>query len=268
MDGIYGWIRNLTGFFLFMSVIENLLPNKKYGKYVRLFSGMILILLVLQPLTGSLRLEDKIAHYYESFVFRYQADDLQSEILGIEKQRLEQMIGQYEHAVELDVGQMAEDMGFFVRECSVSINGEEDTEQFGTVTSISLRIAAGESGEAGTGEIGEAGREAGSTGGMAGVRNDQGQQPIDPVEKRTIAEVEPVVIGDGKDVADGGSRQADVPDQQMDQRQSERGQQNQAGNDYRKSSKQLDPEVGRLRRKIASYYSLEEAYVEIQIVEG
>ena len=144
MDGIYGWIRNLTGFFLFMSVIDNLLPNKKYGKYVRLFSGMILILLVLQPLTGSLRLEDKIAHYYESFVFRYQAEDLQSEILGIEKQRLTQMIAQYEHAVEQDVGQMAEDMGFSVRECSVTINGEEGTEQFGTVTGISLRISAEE----------------------------------------------------------------------------------------------------------------------------
>ena len=218
MDGIYSWIRNLTGFFLFMSVIENLLPNKKYGKYVMLFSGMVLILLVLQPLTGSLRLEDKIAHYYESFVFRYQADDLQNDILGIEKQRLSQMIGQYEHAVEQDVGQMAEDMGFSVRECRVTINGEEGTEQFGVVTAISLKISPG--------AVEEAQEKASIT-------------PVEPVRIEPGIETEIGEIGETGETAETG-----------------------------KSRGQMDPEVGRLRRKIASYYSLEEAYVEIQIMEG
>ena len=57
MEELYGWIRNLTGFFLFMSVTENLLPGKAYTKYIRLFSGMVLILLVLRPLAGDLRLD-------------------------------------------------------------------------------------------------------------------------------------------------------------------------------------------------------------------
>lgn len=227
MDGIYGWIRNLTGFFLFMSVIDNLLPNKKYGKYVRLFSGMILILLVLQPLTGSLRLEDKIAHYYESFVFRYQAEDLQSEILGIEKQRLTQMIDQYEHAVEQDVGQMAEDMGFSVLECSVTIDGEEGTERFGTVTGISLRLTKDEpvQEESGTGTV----------------------QPITPVEPVTIGKTEDSLQAPQEPAPDWQEEAVDV---------------------YSRGREQMDIEVGKLRRKIASYYSLEEVYVEIQIVEG
>lgn len=225
MDAVYGWIRNLTGFFLFMSVIDNLLPNKKYGKYVRLFSGMILILLVLQPLTGSLRLEDRIAHYYESFVFRYQAEDLQMEILGIEKQRLSQMIEQYEHAVEQDVAQMAEDMGFAVIKCSVIIDGNEGTEQFGMVTDVSLNVS------------------------MEG--ENAGKTMEERIEETTawigeIAPVEPVVVGR----AEAQEEEHGVPDS------------------YSKSRGQIDTEVGKLRRKIASYYSLEEMYVEIQIVEG
>lgn len=228
MDAVYGWIRNLTGFFLFMSVIDNLLPNKKYGKYVRLFSGMILILLVLQPLTGRLRLEDRIAHYYESFVFRYQAEDLQTEILGIEKQRLSQMIEQYEHAVEQDVAQMAEDMGFAVIKCSVIIDGNEGTEQFGMVTDVSLNVSMeGEN-----------------------VEETMEERIEERIEETTawieeIALVEPVVVGR----AEAQEEERGVPDS------------------YSKSRGQIDFEVGKLRRKIASYYSLEEAYVEIQIVE-
>ena len=37
-----------------MTVVTNLLPDKKYEKYFRLFAGMVLILLVLKPFTGGL----------------------------------------------------------------------------------------------------------------------------------------------------------------------------------------------------------------------
>lgn len=262
MDGIYGWIRNLTGFFLFMSVIENLLPNKKYGRYVRLFSGMILILLVLQPLTGSLRLEDKIAHYYESFVFQYQADDLQSEILGIEKQRLAQMIAQYEHAVEQDVGQMAADMGFAVRECSVTINGEEGTEQFGTVTGIKLKISAGQPDS--MGEAGPAGEDGLVRPGT--YWQSQDSQPPQPIEPVTIEAIGGSGQGEAarehqEETGNQGEASGKLLAEALDQPE-------EAVDVYSRNRGGMDLEIGKLRRKISSYYSLEEAYVEIQIVEG
>ena len=52
MTAVYEWIRNLTAFFLFLSVMENLLPGQKYGKYIRLFAGMVLILLAVEPFTS------------------------------------------------------------------------------------------------------------------------------------------------------------------------------------------------------------------------
>ena len=74
MKELYQWIQNLTGFFLFLSVAERLLPGKQYGKYLRLFSGMILVFIVLQPLTEGMHLEDTIAGYYESFLFQEPTD--------------------------------------------------------------------------------------------------------------------------------------------------------------------------------------------------
>ena len=50
---VYEWIRNLTAFFLFLSVLENLLPGDKYGKYIRLFAGMVLVLLAVEPFAES-----------------------------------------------------------------------------------------------------------------------------------------------------------------------------------------------------------------------
>ena len=80
MEGLYEWIRNITYYLIFMTVVTNLLPDKKYEKYFRLFAGMVLILLVLKPFTGGLRLDDKLAYYFESISFQKEASELSSQL--------------------------------------------------------------------------------------------------------------------------------------------------------------------------------------------
>ncbi|MDD3253114.1 MAG: stage III sporulation protein AF [Lachnospiraceae bacterium] len=172
MEAFYGWIRNLTGYFLFLSILGNLLPGKKYAKYIRLFSGMILILLVLQPLVGGLKLEDTIARYYKSFVFQDQAADLKQDILGIEAQRLEQVIAQYEQAVAVDVTQMARDMDWTVKDCKVTINAQEGTEAFGMVEAVYLTVVKG------------------AESGAVGLEPKDGIRPVEPVQIDAQIEVQ------------------------------------------------------------------------------
>lgn len=218
IEGLYGWLHNITCYILFMSILDNLLPGKKYGKYLKLFAGMVLILLVAQPFTGSLRLEDRIAHYYESFVFRYQADDLKQEILGMEEQRLEQMIAQYEEAVGQDLALMAKDSGLAVMECRAGIERDQEAERFGMVQSVFMKVALEE----------EALKE-----GSPEAYPDISVEPVEPI--RT-----------GEEKRENRLSRAEDRERQEEERTA----------------------VARLRKKIASYYNLEEAYVEIQIVEG
>ena len=142
MEILYGWVRNITGYFLFLAVLDNLIPEKKYEKYIRLFAGMVTILLVVQPLTGALRLEEQIAHFYKTLVFQYQAEDLRQEMLGVEEQRFEQMIGQYEEAVAKDIRQMAEELGFIVIQCQAEIGKEHGSQGFGTVAGVWIQVRA------------------------------------------------------------------------------------------------------------------------------
>lgn len=215
MEALYTWIRNLAGYFLFVTVLEQLLPGKKYGKYVRLFAGMVLILLVLQPFLDRVWLEEQIARAYESLVFQYEAEDLEKDLLGIETQRLSQMISQYENAVAEDVRQIAEDAGYAVTTCRVQICRDQDAEEFGTVTAVSLGI------------------------------NDE-RSAVDADEEKAheneqIPTVIPVVVELGKPAAGEEKRQLLAADH---------------------------PAAEKLRRRIASYYHLEESYVEIQVSEG
>ena len=96
MTAVYEWIRNLTAFFLFLSVMENLLPGQKYGKYIRLFAGMVLILLAVEPFTSGFDLEEVLARSYEDLMVRGEAEELKEQLGVSEQKRLGQIFSQYE----------------------------------------------------------------------------------------------------------------------------------------------------------------------------
>ena len=142
MTAVYEWIRNLTAFFLFLSVMENLLPGQKYGKYIRLFAGMVLILLAVEPFTSGFNLDEVLARSYEDLVIRGEAGELKEQLGATEQKRLGQILSQYEEAVGRDVRELAQSCGLTVMDCRVRSEGDEDSPEFGTVREIAAVLPA------------------------------------------------------------------------------------------------------------------------------
>ena len=142
MTAVYEWIRNLTAFFLFLSVMENLLPGQKYGKYIRLFAGMVLILLAVEPFTSGFDLEEVLARSYEDLMVRGEAEELKEQLGVSEQKRLGQIFSQYEEAVGRDVRELAQSLGVSLSDCSVRIEDDESSPEFGTVREIRAVLSA------------------------------------------------------------------------------------------------------------------------------
>ncbi len=143
MDQLYEWIRNITYYLIFITVVENLLPNKKYEKYVKFFAGMVLILLVLKPVTGGLRLDDKLAYSFEAISLKKEAGELTGKVSKMEESRLKRMISGYEKAVGTDLETMAQTAGFSCKVTNAEINSDQSSDQFGHVEKVSLVLTSG-----------------------------------------------------------------------------------------------------------------------------
>lgn len=229
MQGLTEWVKNITYYLIFMAVAVNLLPNKKYEKYFRLFSGMVLILLVLKPFTGGLRLDDKLAYAFESISFQNEAANLKTQLSQMERKRLKSMIAQYEETVENDLKTMVKSSGFVCEKANAVIDGNEADGSFGRVTKISLLLSKEEAGE---GNGGKRGRELGQGETVAVM-------PVKPVPP--VAPIEVKAEGEDKKKAVGGS-------EEMRQK------------DY--------SALAGLRRRISEYYNLEGENIEIRMENG
>lgn len=157
MSGIYEWIRGMVFYLILVTMILNLLPDKKYEKYLRLFTGVVFILLVIGPFADLTGLEERMAGAYERITFRNDVRLLQAELADIDGQRLARVFKSYCEAVELDIASMTEGYGVTCLEVSAVLDENSGSENFGALTAVNMRVGlmgAGTDDQAGTATTG------------------------------------------------------------------------------------------------------------------
>lgn len=63
---LYEWIQNLAFYMVLVMVVIQILPNTEYKKYVRFFTGLLLILLLATPILKLFGMEKNLSQIYTS----------------------------------------------------------------------------------------------------------------------------------------------------------------------------------------------------------
>lgn len=140
MEKLLEWVWQITCYLIFITVLMNLLPKKSYEKYIRLFAGMILILLVIKPVTGAFSLDEKLAFLFENITFQEEAEEFRHQLSDMERGQLYALVDQYENQVEEDVTAMAGAMGVQVRKTEVEVDRNPEGGSYGKILSIIIEV--------------------------------------------------------------------------------------------------------------------------------
>ena len=138
MNIIYEWIRSLVSFMILMTALMNLLPDKKYEKYVQLFAGMVFLHLFFSPLTDLSGLEAQMAGAFERITFQTDARLLKKEIEDLDGARIQRLIGQYEMALEQELRRMAESVETECVDVRMIMETDPDQEEFGRLLAVEM----------------------------------------------------------------------------------------------------------------------------------
>ena len=168
MEVITHWAGNIVSYLVFLTVLTGLLPAHKYEKYIRLFAGCILLLIVLKPLTDGLRLEERLNYLFTSLSFENEAGELKNEMDEIEVRRRNMVLSQYEAEASKEAVRVAAEAGFSVEKADVELEKDPESEQFASVRSVTVYVA---------------GSEAGMEAGMEAAELEENQSSMIEIEK-------------------------------------------------------------------------------------
>lgn len=232
MEAVYGWVKNIIYYMIFLAVVNNLLADSKYEKYIRFFAGMVLILLVVSPLTGRLRLDQQISSMFQSISLYNDANDLKSELWEMDDRRYEQIMGKYGEAVEQDIAAMAQADGLTCVSAQVRIDQDRSSSTYGQVISIRMEVTSGQSQAQDNIYMGS-----------RAVNVDAGN--VDSVV------IEPVTLGQDSGRGKNGEDNTEADSAPANKTAAQGG-------------RDSDKIMNHLTGKVAQYYGLEESHIEVQ----
>ena len=219
------WARNILFFMVFLSVISHLLADRSYEKYIRFFAGMVLILITISPLKGGLNFQEQAGILFEEFSDFWEKQQAGEVLADVDKNRMGMFFSEYKKETEKRIGEMAEAEGFVCRGAEVTLQERSESSDYGRVEKIRLHLKKEENVD---GEQNER-----DTGGLDKVKSSE------KMEGRTEGESNVSVKVEIPDVKAGLSgKKKEIPETGSLQEQ-------------------------QLKRKVAQYYGLEEACVEI-----
>ena len=77
LEEIYGWIQNISIYLIVMAAVMHAIPGKDYGKYIRFFSGLALILLLSTPLLKLAGMEDTFRTLYSGKTYEMERQEIE-----------------------------------------------------------------------------------------------------------------------------------------------------------------------------------------------
>ena len=129
---IYQWVRTLAAFYILFTAVLQLIPDKKYERYIRSFMGLLLIYILSVPLLSIVKNSGAVI---EDFSRNYN-----EEVSVLEKKETQNLQGFYirkgfEQELTSQITKKCEEKGIKIQEVIVDIEGEQ----------ISVSLTAGQS---------------------------------------------------------------------------------------------------------------------------
>ena len=108
LDTVYSWMKNTAFYLVIMTAVLEVLPGNTYKKYVRFFTGLVLILLVLSPVLKWTGTVDTFRFEYKQQEEKFRAEmerqldfeEEREEPVSVERNRIE--------VEEVKIGEMEE----------------------------------------------------------------------------------------------------------------------------------------------------------------
>lgn len=131
MGALLDYIKNIGYFLILMSLVSNVMPDNSYKKYCRMFCGLILVVLVINPFYEFLNYEGEIKDIFAMTSYESKTMELENQIKMSESNTRDRVIGEYEKLIVNELQGSAREEGLYIMEAQVELTEGEDIQLSG-----------------------------------------------------------------------------------------------------------------------------------------
>lgn len=138
MTGLYTWVKNIAYFFIFVTIVMNLVPGKQYKKYIKLFTGIILILIILAPVGQLFNLEETLADYFNMEIYQLELAQVEYDLILAEEKHYEMVTLSYEEDIKNQLEDWGKEKGLYLLNSNVYWEMDSTSSNFGKIKGMDV----------------------------------------------------------------------------------------------------------------------------------
>ncbi|MEE0419003.1 MAG: stage III sporulation protein AF [Lachnospiraceae bacterium] len=139
MEAFYGWIRNIVCFLCILNVFLQVLPGGAFKKYVRFFGGLLLVVIVLNPLAELVKVSGSFEKAWRMESLKEEVDNLELTKQGMEEFRSEKINEAYKKELKRQIEEVVKAYDFSPVDTDITFEDGEDGVQM--IREVALKIA-------------------------------------------------------------------------------------------------------------------------------
>ncbi len=139
MEWLYDWVWNLVIYFILVTAVSSVLPGDTYRKYIRLFTGVVLILVMVEPLLSLLRLDTRIEEIFRFNSFEQERKELQADMESMEEIGQEYVMENYRKLLGGQILSLAKEEEVELSDVELLLEEDETSSGYGKILYLSAR---------------------------------------------------------------------------------------------------------------------------------
>lgn len=148
MENLISWVKGIVCYSILTAVLMELLPGK-FTKYIKLYMGLLFILLFLSPLMRLFHLEDIMEELFYKENLKIEMEDMGFELQLKEEAAYEELKAEYTRQLTGELSVFLNERGYELSSVDIAWNQNTDRQDFGRVAAVSLTVIPMYSGHAG-----------------------------------------------------------------------------------------------------------------------
>lgn len=135
IDSIFEWICGIAVYMVFITMILQIVP-KKFRRYVNFFAGMLLIIVVINPVSDMFGVKSALAEHFKIGEMRQQLYEMQDMISLTENIGEERLISDYSGRISANISEMIKKYGFKIDDIQIEWNLDNTSKRYGSIENI------------------------------------------------------------------------------------------------------------------------------------
>ncbi|WP_099466913.1 stage III sporulation protein AF [Konateibacter massiliensis] len=142
--GIYQWIKNIAFYMILITAVMNVIPNNNYKKYINLFTGIVMIILVISPISSLLGADIRLDTNFIKNIYNQELGNINLDTYEISETGATNLLEEYKVEIGRQVEEIVEKEGYHMVEANITMDEDRESETYGNLEKIGVVLTSGE----------------------------------------------------------------------------------------------------------------------------